>query len=250
MDARIEPAEVAHAAHDHHHDEGPQGEVGADVLGDAAQRSEEHAGCRRHAGADREDGRVHERDRDAHGLRHDPVLRGRADPDAVLPVAQEEVEGADDGRGEHRRDDPVPGVLEVEEGEVSRERLLDAAGGGAPLPERVFLEHERDAEGGEDRLERIAPDERPERRHLEHRAEDRDHHRGDEQRQPEVARGRDRDGPDEAAQHDEVAVGEVDHVHDAEDERQARGHQGQDHAVDDAVDGLDEDLLEPDAHGG
>ena len=55
--------------------------------------------------------------------------------------------------------------------------------------------------------------------------------------------------PDEAAQHDEVAVGEVDDVHDAEDERQPRGDEGQDHAVDDPVDGLDEDLLERDAHG-
>ena len=70
-----------------------------------------------------------------------------------------------------------------------------------------------------------------------------------EEGQPEVARGRDGGGPHEAAQHDEVAVGEVDHVHDAEDERQAGGDEGEDHPVDDAVHGLDEDLVERDAHG-
>jgi hypothetical protein len=35
-------------------------------------------------------------------------------------------------------------------------------------------------------------------------------------------------------------VGEVDHVHDAEDQRQARGDERQDHAVHEAVDRLHE----------
>ena len=53
--------------------------------------------------------------------------------------------------------------------------------------------------------------------------------------------GRQHDDADVGAQHEQLAVGEVDHVHDAEDEREARGDQRQDHAGDDAVDRLDDD---------
>ena len=45
-------------------------------------------------------------------------------------------------------------------------------------------------------------------------------------------------------------MGEVHHVHDAEDEGEAGGDQGEDHPVDDAVDRLDEDLLERYGHAG
>ena len=46
---------------------------------------------------------------------------------------------------------------------------------------------------------------------------------------------------DIGAEHEQLAVGEVHHVHDAEDQRQAGGDQRQDHAGDDAVDRLDDD---------
>ena len=58
----------------------------------------------------------------------------------------------------------------------------------------------------------------------------------------------DRGRTHEAAQHHEVAVGEVDHVHDPEDQGEAGGDQRQDHAVHEPVDGLDEDLVEGDGH--
>ena len=124
------------------------------------------------------------------------------------------------------------------------------AGRRTPLPDGVLLEHERYAEGGEDGGEGIASDERPERGRLEHRPEHRDHHRGHEESEPEVSGGGDGGGAHEAAEHDEVAVGEVHHVHDAEDEGEAGRDEGEDHPVDDAVDGLDEDLLERNGHGG
>ena len=55
------------------------------------------------------------------------------------------------------------------------------------------------------------------------------------------------DHADIGAQHEQLAMGEVDHVHDAEDQGQPRGDQRQDHAGDDAVDGLDQDLVEGNA---
>ncbi len=51
-----------------------------------------------------------------------------------------------------------------------------------------------------------------------------------------LPRGRQHDHADIGAEHEQLAVGEVHHVHDAEDQRQARGDQRQDHAGDDAVD--------------
>ena len=48
---------------------------------------------------------------------------------------------------------------------------------------------------------------------------------------------------DIGAEHEQLAVGEVHHVHDAEDQRQAGGDQRQDHAGDDAVHRLDDDLI-------
>ena len=50
------------------------------------------------------------------------------------------------------------------------------------------------------------------------------------------------------AEHEQLAVREVHHVHDAEDEGQPRGNQGQDHPGDDAVDGLDDDDVPGDVH--
>ena len=104
-----------------------------------------------------------QRHRDAHGRGHDAVLRGGADPDPVLAVLQEEPEPADMIAGQQRGDHPVPRVLEVEEVEVPGDRLDEISGRGAPLPERVLLEHQRDAEGRQDRGERIAAQQRAQR---------------------------------------------------------------------------------------
>src|SRR5207249_4875977 len=204
---------------------------------------------RRHARPDREDRGVNDGDRDAHGLGHDTVLHGRPDPDAELAVLEEEEERPDDGRGEQGGGDPVPGVLEVEERELRRNGLLELPRRRAPLPERVLLEHERDPKRREDRRERVAAEERPECRDLEDRAERGDDERRDHQREPEVARDAESGGAREGSEHHELSVSEVHHVHDPEDERQPRGHQRQDHAVDEAVDRLDEELLEREAHG-
>ena len=68
----------------------------------------------------------------------------------------------------------------------------------------------------------------------------RDDQRGDDERQPEISGGGEDDDADIGAEHEQFAVGEIHHVHDAEDQRQPGGDQRQDHAGDDAVDRLDD----------
>src|SRR5207247_6342159 len=69
-------------------------------------------------------------------LRHDAVLRGGADPDAVGAVFEEQPEAADDRSRKPCDHDPVPGIVEIEELEVAGERLVDLARHRAELPER------------------------------------------------------------------------------------------------------------------
>ena len=52
------------------------------------------------------------------------------------------------------------GIIEVKERELAGERLLDLARHRAELPERVILQHERDPESGEDRVQRIPAEQR------------------------------------------------------------------------------------------
>jgi hypothetical protein len=111
------------------------------------------------------------------------------------------------------------------------------------LPQRVILHHQRNAEGGENRGERIAAEQRTQGRNLQSRADQCHDERGKQQREPETAGRGDHDYAHIGAEHEQLAVGKVDHVHDAEDERQSRGDQRQDHPGDDAVQRLDEQLL-------
>ena len=53
---------------------------------------------------------------------------------------------------------------------------------------------------------------------------------------------------DIGAEHQELAVREIDHVHDAEDQGQPGRDQRQDHPGHDAVDRLDQDLVERNVH--
>ena len=208
---------------------------------DADQRPEQHAARGRHPGADREDCGVHPRHRNAHGLRHDPVLRGGADPDAVGAVFEEQPERADDRAGEHRDQHAVPGILQIEERELAGEGLRDLARDRAELPQRIVLHHQRNAEGRENRGQGIAAEQRTQRGDLQRRPDQRHDQRGEHEGEPEAAgRGHHQDAHI-GAEHEQLAVGEVHHVHDAEDQGEAGGDQGEDHSGDDAVDRLNDD---------
>ena len=112
---------------------------------------------------------------------------------------------------------------------------------GPPLPQRVLLQDQRDAEGGQDGGERIAPEQRPQGDDLQSSPEDGDDEGGRQEGQPEVAGECQGGSAGKAAQHDQVPVGEVDDVHDAEDQGEPRRHQGEDHTVHDPVDRLDDE---------
>ena len=143
---------------------------------------------------------------------------------------------------------PVPRVVQVKERELAGERLLDLARHRAELPQRIILQDERNPEGGEDRIERIAAEQRAQCRQVydcaEQRYEERSRYQGD----PEISGGRQYDDADIGAQHEEFAMGKIDHVHDAENQCQTRRDERQDHAGDDAVDCLDQDLLDGNVH--
>ena len=67
---------------------------------------------------------------------------------------------------------------------------------------------------------------------------------GEHKRHPEAAgRGQDQHA-DIGAEHEQFAMREVHHVHDAEDQRETRGDQRQDHAGDDAVHRLDDQQVD------
>ena len=123
---------------------------------DADERTEQHPARRGHAGADGEGAGVDPRDRDAHGLRHHAVLHGGADPDAELAVFEEQPEAADDGGRQAGDHQPVPRIFQIEEIEVAGVRLVDLACHRAELPQRVILQDQRDAEGGENGGQGIA----------------------------------------------------------------------------------------------
>src|SRR5437763_748558 len=144
------------SAADNHDDESLQYPVDPHGMVDADERTEQHPARRGHAGADGEGAGVDPRDRDAHGLRHHAVLHGGADPDAILAVFQKQPKGADDGRRERGDQQPVPGIFEIEEREITGERLLDLACHGTELPERVVLQHQRNAKRGQNGREGIA----------------------------------------------------------------------------------------------
>ena len=136
----------------------------------------------------------------------------------MLAVLHEQVEPADDRRRHQRDHEAIDRVLDVEKPEVPRHGLEDLARHGPVMPQRVVLDDEREAEGGENRRQWIASEQRPERRHLEHRAEHGQRQHRDDERDPEVAGGEERGRPDVGAQHEEIAVREVDDVHDPEDQ--------------------------------
>jgi hypothetical protein len=75
------------------------------------------------------------------------------------------------------------------------------------------------------------------------RADQRHDQRGEQEREPETAGRRQHDHAHVGAEHEQLAMGEVDHVHDAEDQREAGSNQRQYHAGDDAVHRLDQDLI-------
>jgi len=92
----------------------------------------------------------------------------------------------------------------------------------------------------------IAAEQGAQCRQMNNRAEQRHQQCRRNQRDPETAGRRQDQDADISAQHEQLAMGEIDHVHDAENQGQSRGDERQDHAGDNAVDRLDQQLIERD----
>ena len=157
---RDRAAEIAHAA-DHDDDEGLQHPVEAHGVVDADQRPEQHAARRRHR---RRRSRTPRCSTHGTGMpiacaitRSCVVARIQMPYLPYFRNSQKPPMMAADSAGDHQ---PVPGIFEIEEVEVAGERLVDLARHRAELPERVVLQDQRHAEGGEDRGQRIAADQR------------------------------------------------------------------------------------------
>jgi hypothetical protein len=70
------------------------------------------------------------------------------------------------------------------------------------LPQRVVLQHQRNAESGQNRVERIAADQGAQRDDLHCRAENGDDERSTDQRQPETSSAHEHDEAEIGAEHE------------------------------------------------
>ena len=241
--------DAAHAADDHDHEgAGEDGEVHEQVgaalgqLQGTAEPGEE--------GAQEEDAGEQPGLVDAQRPHHLAVGGGGAHQDAEAGPVQEQPEEAEDdgaGRDQHqvvarqRLAQDHHGTPEI--GRARSQLVLRA-----PAPERQVLDHQDDAEGG-DQLEELGRAvDAAEDEDLDERADDAHDQCRAEQRQPEravaaaepVAEEADEGQAEIGAQHVERAVREIDHARDAEDQRQAGRDQEQAGSTGEAGQDLDE----------
>ena len=107
---------------------------------------------------------------------------------------------------------------------------------------RAVLDDEREAEGEQQAIERIASIERPDQHALDGEPDDGRQWRRQQQRAPEADIGRDRIG-DVAADDEKSAMGEIDDVAQIENERKAERHQHIEGADDEPVGDVKQEKL-------
>ena len=209
-------------------------------TGEPAQRRRQHDGIARHRAR-----------LDADHQRGLAVLRDRAHRPPELGVVEQRVEQGEGGDGSAGADDPRPGdadrpdreaieaVLRVDHARVCREGKL-----------RRMQDDDRDRERNQDAaLERTMLQPREEQL-VENKAADRGDDNRREQGRPigkPDCRQRKRHG--ERAGHEELAVGEIDDLEHAEDQRQPDRDQRIEQAEHDAIDGQLQQVNWVDVHG-
>ncbi len=149
--------QISDAAEHHHHervDDVALPEVRRHVV-DLRQRDAGHAGD---AGAEPEGERVDARGADAHRRRHGAVLRHRAHFEPEPGEAQHGEQGDEHDHGED--DDPQPVIGDGDAAEVEGAahpgRIADVLVGRAENRAHRLLQHQRQAPGGEQGLQRPA----------------------------------------------------------------------------------------------
>ena len=144
-------------------------------------------------------------------------------------TAEQDAGGEDDELHLGDADQPV-------EEEQAAESARDDAVVAAEAARHQLLEHDGDAEGRQHRVEHVAADEMHDHRLEQHDAERveqnrRDRH-GEQRRQARFGR----EHGDEAAEHDELALADIDDIGHAPDERHAVGGEREHGADQNAVD--------------
>jgi hypothetical protein len=104
------------------------------------------------------------------------------------------------------------------------------------------LDDEHEAEGEQQFGDVAVVMHAPQAPHLDRRPDQRAQDRGQDQRRKETDELADGEG-EIGADHVDAGVGEIEHAHHAEDQRQAAGQHEQQHAVDQAIEQGNEDYL-------
>ena len=219
-------------------DEGDQRQRFADGGGDVEEQRDQRAGDAGGGGADAPGDRLHAVGADAHQHGGVAVLGHRQQAAAQRGAGQHQVhaEGDDqrqDTGQQARRLDPQ--AADVEGAADQRVRQRDEVGG--ERPERGVAQHQRQAERAKDLRQHRAFGDVPDQAEIDDDTQHEQQRRGagNEEDRAEFEQG---EGKERRihGQHDEVAMGEVDHVHHAPDQRQAGGKQRIDRSHQQAAD--------------
>ena len=233
-------------------DEGDQHHVDAHLVGDAAALGDdiERDEARQDAGQ-REGHGDHPVGPDADQAGHVEILRRgpHLDADGRAPEEQREqpaAAGGDDHHGDLQPRHPQAAELDAL---VEPAEEIEAHGARAEDQQHDMLQQIGEREGGDQQGRRIGPAQGAEGDPLHGQRQHRDDHDAATAMTTIGLAGQDIEG--EAAAHDQLAMGEVDQPHDAEDQADAERRQGIDGAQADGVDGvLDQDHRGPAAEIG
>ena len=210
---------------------------------------EEHAGNRNHRQRQRHRQRENMAVVEAHQLRHRRVVGGGAEGAAERGAIEHELQGADHGDGDgelqERQHADIDAVGEPDGRHFKRAGLQFDAVSGEHRKQSV-LDDDREAEGHQERRQQIFAERAVEHEPLQRIAEQRHHrHHHDQRSQRPDAEHFCRHQRDVSRQHDQIAMGDIDEPHHAEDQRQSGGEHGVEPADQDAL----KDDVDPFHHG-
>ena len=205
---------------------------------DGGHESPRQGGQRRPHGKD--DGK-HAVDANTHPLRHLAVGRARAHPHAELGVADQQVQRQRGGQACGQNQQAVAGIWQkAEQLNRPRERRRGGRHDGRRPPDGFdhIVRNQDDAKGGKHLTQVVTRIELANEHGLQHRSQGHRDGNAHRNRQQERAAVRMHAGRDIAPGHKQRAVREVERVHDAEHQREARSQQKQHEAIAQAVEGL------------
>ena len=220
-----------HAADHHHHEGGADGVQVHLQVGRLAWQLQRAAQAREHR-AEGEDGGEQPGLVDAQGGNHVAVLRGRTHQGAPAGAGQQQPQQAQDGGPDHDEKEVVGGKAPPQDlhrpGQPRCARAQQFL--RPPQPQHQVLEDQGQGEGGQQLEEFGRVVDAPQQQHFHQRTDQPHRHGRQQQRRPEPdhpAQPLHQGVGDIDAHHVERTMRKVDDARDAEDQRQAGGHQEQ-----------------------